>query len=45
VRQKIADYVQVQRDNFQLAGVTKREFLDDFSPNEKSKLALKSFGC
>lgn len=45
LRQKIADYVQVQRNNFQLAGVTKREFLDDFSPNEKSKLALKSFGC
>lgn len=45
LHQKIENYVQVQRNNFQLAGVKKRDFIDDFSSSEKSQLALKSFGC
>ena len=45
LKKEIENFVQLQRAKHQLAGVTKSDFMIDFSPREKSKLGLRSFGC
>lgn len=45
LRKKIDDFVAIQRQGYGLAGVKKKEFLNDFSSFENSKLGLRSFSC
>jgi hypothetical protein len=45
LKKEIESFVQFQRATHQLEGVSKSDFMKDFSLGEKSTLGLRSFSC